>query len=503
MRVSTSVARGRQRVRATGAGGWPTVAAVMASLLVVGERPARGVEYRWFTDEAAYLAQLTGTVFTNDFASTPAPGGIPNPLPAVGGAGMSYEVAADGGLYRVFDGPYAVTPLNPATPLLFESVTGAAAFGGRFSLTDFDERRRAGTFSLAMSLGSGSSVVSTSMAATARADGPTFLGLVAYGLPSTVSSVTLSTTATQLFVTSERVSVGNPFVIDVPSGTQRQAEAGFPLLAGQTPVAKIGAGTLVLDSPNTLSATFTVAEGSLRLALPDAYSGERLVVGRTARVDVAPGVIAELPAVELAAGARLDVTTGAVLVRSGLTAETLVPLIVEGRDGGSWNGTSGITSTAAAADVALGRLRAVGWTDDGTGALLIGYAAPGDTNVDGLVDILDIAAFLGAGKLDTGAPAVWSEGDFGYDGIVDMLDVADFFATGLYNAGRYVPAGDPAAAVAAVPEPDACRAAVALAAWAVAAGMRRRGGGNLFAPRAPRAVRAIRASTPVEGSGTL
>lgn len=483
--MSTSLACRRKKTRAVQAVAWPTLAALMVSLMVAAELSARGVEYRWFTDEAAYLAELTGPVFTNEFGSTPAPGAIPNPLSAVGNAGMSYEITAGGGLYRVFDGPYAVTPLNLDTPLLFESVTRAGAFGGRFSLTDFDERRSAGTFSLAMSLGSGSSLVSTATTATARADGPTFLGLVAYGLPSAVSSVTLSTTAAQLFVTSERVSVGNPspvLVIEVPSGTQRQSRAGFPLLVGQTPVVKTGSGTLVLDSRNTLSATFTVEEGSLRLALADAYSGERLVVERTARVDVAPGVIAELPVVELAAGSLLDVTTGGALVRSGLTAETLVPLIAEGRGDGSWNGTSGITSTAAAADVAQGSLRAVGWSDDGMGALLIGFAAPGDTNVDGQVDILDIAAFFGAGKLDTGAPAVWSEGDFGYDGIVDILDVADFFSTGLYDAGGYVPAGDPAAAVAAVPEPDVCGAAVTLAAWAIAAGMRRRCG----APQSPR-----------------
>ena len=37
--------------------------------------------------------------------------------------------------------------------------------------------------------------------------------------------------------------------------------------------------------------------------------------------------------------------------------------------------------------------RAIGWLDDGSGAVTFAYAAPGDTNIDGQVDILDAANF--------------------------------------------------------------------------------------------------------------
>jgi autotransporter-associated beta strand protein len=447
----------------------------VACLLAAGKHEASGFEYRWFSDESTYLAELEGPVFNNDFGSTPPPGAIPDPLRATGGGGLSYEVMANGGLYRVFDGPYAITPLNPATPLEFRSVSNAAAFGGRFSLTDFDERRTAGTFSLTMSLGSGTALVSATTVAIARPDQPTFVGLVAYGLPSAVSGVTLSTTASELFVTSERVSVGSPprvVIIDVPAGQVRQDAAGHSLLVGQTPVEKRGAGTLVLDRANTLTGTLTVREGGVQLAMGDAFSGEKLVVEPSARLEVAPAVIATLPAVELAAGAVLDVTSGAVVVRSGLTAESVVSLLVEGRGDGSWNGQSGVVSSTAAGEIANGGFRSVGWMDDGTGAIMVGYAAPGDANLDSQVDIIDISLMFASGKLDTGLPAVWSEGDFGYDGIVDIIDIAEFFSTGLYDAGSYFPA-PAAAAVAAVPEPGLTWFAVAAAVGVAAVGRRR------------------------------
>ena len=68
--------------------------------------------------------------------------------------------------------------------------------------------------------------------------------------------------------------------------------------------------------------------------------------------------------------------------------------------------------------------RAGGCLDIGDGSVMFGYAAPGDTNLD------------------------WS---------VDILDVAEFFATGLYDAGSY---NAPAGTIAAVPEPSvvACAA---------------------------------------------
>jgi len=81
------------------------------------------------------------------------------------------------------------------------------------------------------------------------------------------------------------------------------------------------------------------------------------------------------------------------------------------------------------------------------------FAAPGDTNLDWQVDVLDASNFLSFGKFDSGLAATWIEGDFNYDGVVDVLDAADFFGTGLYDAGNYNTPPSLAGSVAAVPEP--------------------------------------------------
>ena len=108
-------------------------------------------------------------------------------------------------------------------------------------------------------------------------------------------------------------------------------------------------------------------------------------------------------------------------------------------------------SSVARADLTRNVPRTVGWLDNGDGSKTFAYAAPGDTNLDWQVDILDAANFLAGGKFDTWSPASWNEGDFGYDGIVDILDAADFLSTGLFDAGGYNGSG--VAGVAAVPEP--------------------------------------------------
>jgi hypothetical protein len=151
------------------------------------------------------------------------------------------------------------------------------------------------------------------------------------------------------------------------------------------------------------------------------------------------------------AGGLTNAGTGFVTVAAGLPVADLLTALLAGRGDGSWTGTSGITSSAAAADLAASIPRSVGWLDNGDGSMAFAYAAPGDTNLDWNIDILDVGNFLAMGKFDTGLPATWIEGDFGYDGVVDILDVADFFSTGLYDAGSY---NTPASSVAAVPEPS-------------------------------------------------
>jgi hypothetical protein len=177
-----------------------------------------------------------------------------------------------------------------------------------------------------------------------------------------------------------------------------------------------------------------------------------VVAGGTGQV--APYTTTSVAGLNLSAGNGLmDVTSGFLTIAGGVTATQLVAELIEGRGNGSWNGTSGITSSTAAADLASSIPRAVGWLDNGDGSFSVAFAAPGDTNIDWQVDILDAGNFLTLGKYDTGLPASWLDGDFNYDGVVDIQDAAEFFGTGLYDTGNYnVPPG--ASGIAAVPEPS-------------------------------------------------
>ena len=140
-----------------------------------------------------------------------------------------------------------------------------------------------------------------------------------------------------------------------------------------------------------------------------------VVAGGTAQVT--PQTTTRVAGLDLAGNGLVDVTAGAVTITAGMSAAQLVAELLEGRSGGSWTGTSGITSTVAAANIASSIPRTVGWLDNGDGSLTAAYAAPGDTNLDWSVDILDVANFLALGKFDTGEAASWLEGDFRYDGI--------------------------------------------------------------------------------------
>jgi hypothetical protein len=102
---------------------------------------------------------------------------------------------------------------------------------------------------------------------------------------------------------------------------------------------------------------------------------------------------------------------------------------------------------------------------DNSGSYTVGFAAPGDSNLDGVVDVQDVAALITSGKYDTGLAADWNEGDYNHDGVVDVTDVTEFFSAGLYDAGSYLPASQSAAVevgtTTAVSPADAAFAAMA------------------------------------------
>lgn len=295
--------------------------------------------------------------------------------------------------------------------------------------------------------------------------------------------------------------------LNVTSGTQTQWQAGQPLLVNALSLTKTGAGTLLLDQANTFTGSTTLTAGTVRLtharglaaspvtirsgATLAAASGVRpripsvavtggtldvadLTIGGTAgvgAVTVSSGSIAASAGITLLAGGRLslpaterrgfllsslaidespsggllDIGTSMVTVPAGgMTAGELVADIVAGRGTGSIHGTAGIASSAARGDLRIG------WLTAGDGSLSFALAAAGDTTLDGVIDVLDVATLLSTGRFDSGQATGWGEGDFTYDGVVDILDVTEMLSAGLFDTGDYLPASF---SPVSVPEP--------------------------------------------------
>jgi autotransporter-associated beta strand protein len=222
-----------------------------------------------------------------------------------------------------------------------------------------------------------------------------------------------------------------------------------PILNGS--LRKAGPGTMRLTAASTFSGSTTIQQGTLQLAHPSALAASKLTPLVGGLLSLTPNLQATVGGLAPTAGGLVDIGTGMITVASRLSASDLVTALQSGRGDGSWTGSSGITSTAVASALAQGVPRSVGWLDNGDGSMSFAYAAPGDTNVDNQVDVLDAANFLAGGKFDTGLPATWLEGDFNYDGMTDVLDAADFLNAGLFDAGPY---NAVSGTIVAVPEPD-------------------------------------------------
>ena len=262
--------------------------------------------------------------------------------------------------------------------------------------------------------------------------------------------------------------------IDVPVGRTATLAQYVTVSGSNTEFKKTGGGALVLGGGDgyvsTYSGTTTVEGGRLQLASGAALPSSQLVPVAGGTVTLSPGLMTTVGGLKPNQGGLTDVGSGMMTVAAGLSVADMLVALNSGRGDGSWNGTSGITSSTAAADVAASTPRTVGWLDNGDGSMTFAFAAPGDTNLDWAVDILDAGNFLTLSKYDTGLPASWLDGDFNYDGVVDIQDAAEFFGTGLYDAGSYNPPPGLASGVAAVPEPAslAILAGAALAATCAA-----------------------------------
>jgi hypothetical protein len=231
-------------------------------------------------------------------------------------------------------------------------------------------------------------------------------------------------------------------------------------------IAKTGPGTCVIIPPPEPNApdrpfcgTINIQEGRCVLKDPNAVNGDtRIIFGGgepKPKVFVCDFDISNLGNNRVTVGAidfgfkkvtsyTSDTTeyTGRVVIGlNGITVDTvsldrtdLKNLLIGGRNEGSWDGSYGFVTNKD-----IGGIKSLGYNFNEDNTTTIAWAAPGDTNLDNVIDILDVASILANGKFDTGLSADWAEGDFNYDGIVDVLDMSSFLSTGYYDKGNYLP----------------------------------------------------------------
>lgn len=266
-------------------------------------------------------------------------------------------------------------------------------------------------------------------------------------------------------------------VIDVPSGSQTQAAAGYPTIPTATSVTKTGAGTLVFDAANAYAGPTTIAGGTLLVTNPDGLANTTVTVAAGGSLALPPDarVVAGMDGLAIASGpggGLVDLGGGELTIApGGISAAILRASIVAGRNGGAWNGATGITSSTAAA---AGGTRAVGYAVATDGSSRVSFAAAGDVDLSGSVNVFDLVSVNASGTYGTGTGSVWSQGDFNYDGATNVFDLVAVNTAGVYGQGNYFPASTGlVGTVVAVPEPGMGFAAVAALAAAFGAGGRR------------------------------
>ena len=111
----------------------------------------------------------------------------------------------------------------------------------------------------------------------------------------------------------------------------------------------------------------------------------------------------------------VDLGDSALIIRQGLSLSAVAAAVMQGRNGGTWDGTAGITSSSLPAANA-----GVGYYQDGDGETTMAVTILGDADVDGEVDYDDYVALVAAFGTTTGA--YWQDCDTDYDGDTDVLD---------------------------------------------------------------------------------
>ena len=257
------------------------------------------------------------------------------------------------------------------------------------------------------------------------------------------------------------------------------------VISGPGSLTKIGGGTQTLTGVNTYSGGTIVTGGVLAFAAPGALPMfTSLTIGSGAEAVAASHVGSTKNALFVTglsiagtAGAwtgKLDLINNDMVVRGGSLA-TLTSQVAQGYANGTWQGSGGIVSSAAAADsthlTALGVIQnsmngtstgaALVNTFDGQSVsdtdVLVKYTYYGDTDLNGKVDGSDYSRIDAASlnnRINPSSPLTgWFNGDFNYDGVVNGSDYT-LIDNAFNSQGAAITASIASSiATSAVPEP--------------------------------------------------
>jgi hypothetical protein len=272
-------------------------------------------------------------------------------------------------------------------------------------------------------------------------------------------------------------------------------------LGGQARLVKRGTGMLEVTNVGTFASGAAVDGGEVLVRQASGLGSSPLSIGSTGRLRLDVGAMRPAVAgLALSGGGRLDVGSGGVRVAAGgYDLAAVRQALAAGRDGGTWAGASGIVSSSAAQSG-----RSVGYVVNDDGSLSIAFASYGDTNLDGMLDVLDATNMIASGTFDAGIVCDWQDGDGNGDGLFDVLDVADLLGTSLYDRGSYLPTTALPSAIAESWERSATSRlptgewVLQSGSWGTVAQQDVRGAGRKYASGANQASRLMR---PVDLSG--
>jgi autotransporter-associated beta strand protein len=244
--------------------------------------------------------------------------------------------------------------------------------------------------------------------------------------------------------------------------------------SGAGGLTKLGTGTLTLAASNTHAGGVSVVAGTLVIAHPDALGSGGLSIAGSATARVQSGLTkaVTVASVSTAGSGQFDLTDNSMVIR-GMTVPQVQALVQQSFNAGHWNGTGGITSSAAAASA--NGTTAVGFAGNavlnttsfkGVEGLsptdvLVKYTYYGDSDLSGTTTLDDFTLFLNG--YQTGG-TTWTRGDYDYNGVV-TLDDFTLFLKGYQQQGA--PLSEVEALIASVPMSDAERAAMLAAVQAV------------------------------------